>query len=137
MILVAGHEAFRKMCLNCQKIPVPEAVTPVEEGEKTAEIVKPLGRDPATRDVPHVRAFLEITTATLREMGCRVNHAAAEKAGFPELDAQGEDLELSMKHAELVLANIVSPEALAHLIAQILEQVHLLLTSFEGDVDAY
>mmetsp|Transcript_25539 Transcript_25539/g.37720 ORF Transcript_25539/g.37720 Transcript_25539/m.37720 type:complete len:1330 (-) Transcript_25539:240-4229(-) len=76
-------------------------------------------------DVSVVRSFMEGTMSRIQETklggGPPVTIAGLEQAGYPTLDVSRAEMELAMKHAELILGAIITPESLARMIVYIIE----------------
>lgn len=76
------------------------------------------------KDVPYVRTFFDVTTTRLQESKYAGGHgslAELDREGYPTLNSSARQIELAMKHAELILGAIVTPEALARLIVHIIQ----------------
>lgn len=74
------------------------------------------------RDVPVVKSFMELTTAFIRETGRGSSvDFSVHTQGYSILNTSSIELELAMKHAELILGSIVTPQAIARIIVYIIE----------------
>ena len=118
--LQRGKVELLKMCAECKRSAL--AASETADDESHSETIA--GNIPG-RDVPYVRAFMENTTARMQEMklggGARPSVAELDRSGYSTLSASDRQIELSMKHAELIVGGIVTPEALARLIVHIVQ----------------
>ena len=118
--LQKGKVELLKMCAECKRsgLAVSEAADDESHGETIPSTIP-------GKDVPYVRVFMENTTARMQEMklggGARTSLAELDRSGYPTLTASDRQIELSMKHAELIVGGIVTPEALARLIVHIVQ----------------
>ena len=127
--LRGGKSSFIKLCLDSQKEMFDAkdklSVLQVDSPDADPDIMTLL----SVRDIPILRSFLEGSTRVISEISrgngqARVSFPTVmelEDCGYATLKSNQCELELAMKHAELILGNMVTPEALARLIVYALE----------------
>mmetsp|Transcript_23795 Transcript_23795/g.40515 ORF Transcript_23795/g.40515 Transcript_23795/m.40515 type:complete len:1333 (-) Transcript_23795:623-4621(-) len=123
--LLGGRSSLVKLCLDSQaemmdaqeKLQGLKANSPDADPDTMALL--------SVRDIPLMRTFFENSTRHIAEISR--GHSLPpgvdeqEASGYKSLKSNQRELELAMKHAELILGNIVTPEALARLIVYALE----------------
>ena len=123
--LLGGKSSFIKLCYDSQiemvdaqeKLQGLKANSPEADPDTMALL--------SVRDIPLMRTFFENSTHHIAEISRGKPLPAGveeqEAAGYSTLKSNQRELELAMKHAELILGNIITPEALARLIVYALE----------------
>lgn len=125
--LYNGKKSVVKLCLEMKKYiidptsPGTLSFSP-SRSSVSSSASSTLLNSPLFRDVPMIRKFMENTLNKLLE----IKHSPTSTSmlnitNYHVLDSCPQQIEISLKYGELILASIVTPEALAKLIVSIIE----------------